>query len=65
MAVRLSAPRTGRTLRPKNIIIFMVPVLISVKRLSEPQSLVLPEGLGKLKYHLLSGIEPSTFRFVA
>jgi hypothetical protein len=49
MAVRLSALRTGRTLLPRNIIILMFPVLISVKRLSKPQGLVRAEGLGKFK----------------
>jgi hypothetical protein len=49
MAVRLSALRTRRTLLPRNIIIFMFLVLISVKRLSKPQGLVRPEGLGKFK----------------
>jgi hypothetical protein len=44
MAVRLQAPRTGRTLLPRNII-YMLLVL----RLSKPQGLVLPEVLGKLK----------------
>jgi hypothetical protein len=35
------------------------------QRLSEPQGLVRPEGLGKLKKFTSSGLEPSTFRLVA
>jgi hypothetical protein len=34
-------------------------------RLSKPQGLVRPEGLSKFKEVTSSGIEPSTFRFVA
>jgi hypothetical protein len=49
MMVRLSALRTRRTLLPRNIIIFMFLVLISVRGLSKPQGLVRPEGLGKFK----------------
>jgi hypothetical protein len=48
MAVRLSALRTGRALLPRNII-FVLLVLTSVRGLSKPQGLVLPDGLGKLK----------------
>jgi hypothetical protein len=62
MAVNLSAPRTGRTLLPRNILFLMLPVLISV---SEPQGLVRPEGLGKLKEFTSSGLEPAIFRLVA
>jgi hypothetical protein len=51
MAVRLSALRTSRALLPRNII-FLLLVLISVKRLSKPQGLVRPEGLGKLKKYI-------------
>jgi hypothetical protein len=58
MAVRLSALRTRRTLLPRNII-FMFLVLISVK------GGVRLEGLGKFKKITSSGIERSTFRFVA
>jgi hypothetical protein len=43
MVVRLSALRTRHTLLPRNIIIFVFLVLISV--LSKPQGLVRPEGL--------------------
>jgi hypothetical protein len=53
MAVRLSALRTPRTLVPRNIIIFMFLVLISVKRLIKPQGLVRPEELGQFKNHLI------------
>jgi hypothetical protein len=49
MSVRLSALRTRRNLLPRNIIILMFLVLISVKRLSKPQGLVQPEGLGTFK----------------
>jgi hypothetical protein len=45
MAVRLSALRTSRTLLPRNIIILMLLVLISVRD-SKPQGPVRPEGLG-------------------
>jgi hypothetical protein len=48
MAVRLSALRTGRALLPRNII-FLLLILIYVRRLSKPQDLVRPEGLGTLK----------------
>jgi hypothetical protein len=48
MAVRLSALSTGRALLPRNIILLLL-VLISVKRLSEPQGLVRLEGSDKLK----------------
>jgi hypothetical protein len=34
-------------------------------RLSEPQGLVRPEGLGKLKIFTLACLEPATFRLVA
>jgi hypothetical protein len=44
MAVRLSALRTSRTLLPRNIIILMFLVLISVRGW-----VVRPEGLGKFK----------------
>jgi hypothetical protein len=63
MTERLSALRTGRTLLPRNIIIFMFLVFISVRD-SKPQGLVRPEGLGKFKTTLLD-IEPATFRFVS
>jgi hypothetical protein len=53
MAVSLSALSTGRTLLPRNII-FLLPVLISFKRLSEPQGLVRLERLSILKkIHLI------------
>jgi hypothetical protein len=43
-----------------------VLVLISIRRLSESQGLVWPEGLGKLKNSFTSsGLEPATFRLVA
>jgi hypothetical protein len=48
MAGRLLALRTGRAVLPRNII-FLLLVLISVKRLSKPPGLVRLEGLGKLK----------------
>jgi hypothetical protein len=53
MVVRLSALHTRRTLLPINVIILMFLVRIYVKRLSKPQSLVQPEGLGKFKNHLI------------
>jgi hypothetical protein len=59
MAARLLALRTGRTLLPRNIIIFLLLELISVGGLSEPQGLVLPEGLGELRN------SPSLFLFYA
>jgi hypothetical protein len=48
MAVKLWVLRTGHILLPRNII-FLFLVLISVKRLSEPQGLVRPEGLDVFK----------------
>jgi hypothetical protein len=55
------SPRTRRTLLHRNIIIFMFLVLISVKMLDKPQSLVRPEGLGKFKNspHRVSNPRPS------
>jgi hypothetical protein len=55
IAVRLSALRTSRNLRPINIHIFMFLVLISVR------GLVLPEELGKFNKlpHILSKPRPS------
>jgi hypothetical protein len=58
MAVRLSAPLTGRAQLPSNIIVL----------LSKPQGLVRLEGLGKLKKKnsfTFWGLEPVTFRLVA
>jgi hypothetical protein len=46
MAARLLALHAGRPLLPRNII-FLLLVLISVKRLSKSQGLLRPEGLGK------------------
>jgi hypothetical protein len=65
MAVKLSALRTRRTLPPRNIIIFNVSGTHFCWRLSKPQGLVRPEGLGKFKKFTSSGIEPVTFRLVA
>jgi hypothetical protein len=63
MAVRLPALRTGRSLLPRNIIFLL---LYSFLLEAEPQSLVRPEGFGKLKKNpmISSGIEPATFRLV-
>jgi hypothetical protein len=47
MAVRLPALCTGHALPHRNII-FLLLLLISV-RVSKPQGLVRPEGLGKFK----------------
>jgi hypothetical protein len=52
MAVRLSALRTGLTLLPRNII-FNASDTHFCSRLSKPQGLVLPEGLGKFRNHLI------------
>jgi hypothetical protein len=49
---------------PKNMIIFMFLVLISVS-FSKSEGLVRPEGLGKFKKITSSSFEPATFRFVA
>jgi hypothetical protein len=74
MAVRLSALRTGHTLLPRNIIILMLLVLISVIGRINPWTMMRLEGLGKLKRKkkkkkkkskTLSGLEPATSRFVA
>jgi hypothetical protein len=56
----LSAARTRRTLLPRNIIIFMFLVIISV-RLSKPQGLVQPQGLSKFKKspHRVANPRPS------
>jgi hypothetical protein len=48
MAVNLTAIRTGRALLRRKIIF-----LLLVQRLSEPQGLMRPEGLGKLKKFIL------------
>jgi hypothetical protein len=48
MAVRLSALRTSRAILPRNITCLLL-VLISVTRLSKPQGVARPEGLGKIK----------------
>jgi hypothetical protein len=45
MAVRWSALRTSS----RNVVIFLFLVIISVKRLSEPQGQVRPVGIGKTK----------------
>jgi hypothetical protein len=63
MIVRVLGPRTRRTLLPRNIIIFMFLVLISIRGWVKSQGLVLPEGLGKLKKihspHMVSKPRPS------
>jgi hypothetical protein len=58
MVVRMSVLRTRRTLLPRNIIICLFLVLISVKRLSKSQGLVRPEELRKLKtfVHLIGSL---------
>jgi hypothetical protein len=48
MAVSLPAPRTGRTLLPRNIF-FNVSGTHFFYKLSKHQDLVRPEGLGKFK----------------
>jgi hypothetical protein len=45
MAVRFSALRTSRTLLPRNIFLLLVQFMLE----AEPQGLMLPDGLGKLK----------------
>jgi hypothetical protein len=66
MAVRLSALRTRCTLLPRNIIILMFLVLISVTGWVNPQGLVRPKWLGKFKKKITSSvIELATFQFVA
>jgi hypothetical protein len=62
MKGRLSALRTHHTLLPRNIIIFMFVVLISVRGWVNPQGLVRMEGLGTLKKkssHWESNPQPS------
>jgi hypothetical protein len=52
---------TGHTLLPSKIIIFSVSGTHFCWWLSEPQGLVQPEGLGKLKKKITSpGFEPAT-----
>jgi hypothetical protein len=53
MAVRLSALRTRRTLLPRNIIIFLMLLVLISGRGCKPQGLVRPGGLGKFKNHLI------------
>jgi hypothetical protein len=60
-----SALRIGHALLPRNII-FLLLVLISVKRPSKYQGLVRSEGLCRLKESITSsGLEPATFWLVA
>jgi hypothetical protein len=49
-----------------SMLIIPIPVLVSVKRLSEHQGLVKPEGFGKLKKKSLnsSNLEPAAFPLV-
>jgi hypothetical protein len=63
MAVRLSALRTRRTLLPRNIIIFLSLVLISVRGPVNPRAKCGRKDEVNLKI-TLSGIEPATYRFV-
>jgi hypothetical protein len=49
MAVRLSAQRTSRTLFLRKNILFNISGTHFCQRLSKPQALVRPEGLGKFK----------------
>jgi hypothetical protein len=61
MAVRLSAPRDGRTLLSGRLL-----VLISVRGWVDLRAMMRLEGLGKLRNPVTwSGIEPATFRLVA
>jgi hypothetical protein len=63
--LRLSASRTGRALLAQNIFFSASGIQVCL-RMSKPQSLVPPEGLGKLKNSMTSSeIEPATFRLVA
>jgi hypothetical protein len=48
MAVSLSTPLTGHTVLPRNMIIFRFFYAFLLEA-DEPQGLVLPEGLVKLK----------------
>jgi hypothetical protein len=61
MVVRLSALPAGRPLPPGRFL-----VLISIRGLVYPKTIVQLEELGKLKYPVTSlGIEAATFRHVA
>jgi hypothetical protein len=62
MAVRLSALRADRPLRPGRFL-----VLISVRGWADPRAIVRLEGLGQLKISNInsSGNEQATFRLVA
>jgi hypothetical protein len=50
---------------PQKHYYFYVSGTLFCWRLSKPQGIVWPEGLGKFKKIASSGIEPATFRFVA
>jgi hypothetical protein len=59
----LSVLRTGRTLLPRNI--FLLLVLISVTRLSEPQGLVRPEIIKSCPYSSFREPPPRRMRAVS
>jgi hypothetical protein len=64
MATRLSSLLTDRTLLPRNIIFFNVSSTHFCQRLSKPQGVVRPEGLGKFKIspHRFSNPRPSAMK---
>jgi hypothetical protein len=64
MVVSLSGQRTGRALLQRHI--FLLLILVSLRRRVKPRPIVRPEGLGKFKFSFTSlRLGPATFRLVS